>query len=105
MKLSFFFLFVLMFSGLANDGYSQNEHIRLSYKCKTLQDVIREIEHQSDYNFVYNPGKIGLNKQLTIDFKEGETFEILSHLFEGTDINFRIYHLFDLIKNTIIYEN
>lgn len=90
MKLSFLFLFVLFFNVMASNSFSQNEKIHLSVKNKTLNMVMAEIERQTDYNFLYNSKMVDLSKQVTINLNGGVVVDVVSRLFEGTDIKYTV---------------
>lgn len=55
-----------------------------------LKAVVKEIEKQTDYLFVYNPSEVDLNKKTSLNVKDRPVSEILSTVFNNTNIIYRI---------------
>jgi TonB-linked SusC/RagA family outer membrane protein len=90
MRLSFFISFILVFNLLANDGDAQNKKIQVNLQNNTIREAIAEIERQSDYNFLYNSKIVNLDEMISISYSGESAYELMSKLFESTDIRFTI---------------
>lgn len=89
MKLSIFLLLFSTFSVLASQSWSQSTKLSLSLKNETIENVLRRIEDQSEYRFFY-AGKIDTDKRVSIESTQSGIQDVLSEIFEGTDIDYRI---------------
>jgi TonB-linked SusC/RagA family outer membrane protein len=89
MKLSIFLLLFSVFSVLASESWSQSTKLSLSLKNETIENVLRRIEDQSEYRFFY-AGKIDTDKRVSIESSQSGIQDILTEIFDGTDIDYRI---------------
>ena len=87
MKLSAILLFVFAGLALATESYSQSTLLDINAKNKTVQDVLDEIEKQSEYHFFYNNKQVNTSRIVTVKSSKGTVFNILDQLFSGTDIS------------------
>lgn len=71
-------------------AYSQKTQISLNLTNKTLKEVFREIERNSEFVIFYYEGIVDSGKRVKINV-EGQTVDkILDKLFEGTDNTYNI---------------
>ena len=89
MKLTTFLLLVAFVSVQAS-VYSQNSELNLTVQNTTIKDVLREIEDQSEFFFMYNDQKIDVNKKVSLDLHQKNIEEVLNLLFTGTEVNYTI---------------
>lgn len=71
-------------------AYSQKVQISLNLSNKTLKDVFKEIEQNSEFVIFYYEGVIDANKRVEINVKKQTVDKILDELFEGTDNAYNI---------------
>ena len=83
-----FFTWVCAFAVSAN-VYSQSQKVSLTYRDVALKTVLKDIENQSNYTFLYSD-EIDTDKKVTIDVKNLDVEIALKTLFEGTDLGFNI---------------
>ncbi|MCD7850374.1 MAG: carboxypeptidase-like regulatory domain-containing protein [Parabacteroides sp.] len=57
---------------------------------RTISQVIKEIEKQSEFIFVYNVNDINLNKRVSVKFKDRSINEVLEVLFNNNALGYRI---------------
>ena len=74
----------------ASLAYSQKVQISLNLSNKTLKDVFKEIERNSEFVIFYYEGVIDANKRVEINVKKQTVDKILDELFEGTDNAYNI---------------
>lgn len=55
-----------------------------------MQEVLKEIENQSDYYFTYSSSLVQTDRQVSIDINNRKITEILDELFEGQNIGYTI---------------
>lgn len=89
MKLSTFLLFAGIKMLAANPSYSQGTFLTLEVYNKTLKEVFREIENQSEYIFFYNEEAVDLNKRVNISVEKGTVTQILDEVLDQ-NCNYKI---------------
>jgi TonB-linked SusC/RagA family outer membrane protein len=86
-------ILLLMFVGIgiihANSGYSQNLLLSLKVHNKTLKDVFRIIEDQSEYIFFYNDEAINEHKRVDVSVEKGTIHQVLDKILD-TDSKYRV---------------
>ncbi|WP_075966445.1 SusC/RagA family TonB-linked outer membrane protein [Parabacteroides massiliensis] len=90
MRLIAIMLFVCIGLTYASDSYSQSATLTLNVNNKTVQEVLDEIEKQSEFRFFYNNKQVNTNRVVSIQSKKKDVFNILEQLFNGTDISYKV---------------
>lgn len=87
---SFIYGFVLVsfFLSSFQDGFSQN--ITLKFKDTPLKTVLKEIQKQSDYRFVYNDNLVNANALITVDVSAQNINKVLDEILVKNNIAYRI---------------
>lgn len=88
MKLFFCFLLISVSTVFATDVYSQSAKVSVKVEGGHAKEVLRQIESQTDYLFVYNSNKINLNKKVSISVTDKTVSEVLDKVFSNMDINY-----------------
>lgn len=86
MKLSVIMLFICVGLAYASDSYSQNVLLNIDVNNKSVQEVLDEIEKQSDFHFFYNNKQVNTSRIVSIKSKQKNVFNVLEQLFSGTII-------------------
>jgi TonB-dependent starch-binding outer membrane protein SusC len=76
--------------------YSQDSKLNLTVKDKSLIDVIRVIEQQSNYRFFFSDNYQDLSNLVSINVKDGNIDKVLTDLFEDKAITYK------MLENNII---
>lgn len=90
MRLSLIMLFV--FAGLtcATNSYSQATLLNVDVNNKTVQEVLDEIEKQSEFHFFYNNKQVNTSRIVSVKSKQKNVFNVLDQLFAGTNISYKV---------------
>ena len=70
MRLTVFFLLFIVFETYSLNVRSQNQKVTMNKGTATLSDIIRQIEKQTDYLFIYNEHEIALDKRIAVSTRE-----------------------------------
>lgn len=89
MRFTILFFFMSAWGAMAT-SYSQTTKLTLDVKNGTVSQVIKEIEKQSEFTFVYNVNDLNLNKKVSVKFENQSITEILSVLFDNDALGYRI---------------
>lgn len=93
LKIVFLSLVTITCSGIdiyAALTYMQKTFISLNVENKTLKEVFKEIEQNSEFVIFYNEGTIDSNRKVKINVKDQTVNKVLDKLFEGTDNTYKI---------------
>ncbi len=90
MRLSTIMLFMCIGLTYAAESYSQSTLLTLDINQQTVQDVLDEIEKQSDFHFFYNNKQVNTNRVVSIKTNKKNVFTILDQLFDDTDVSYRV---------------
>ena len=89
MKLTTFLLLITFISVHAGI-YSQTTRLNLNVRNSTVKDVLRNIEDQSEYFFMYNDKKVDVQRKVNLIVDQKKIEDVLNDLFEGTNTNYVI---------------
>ncbi|MDD4514339.1 TonB-dependent receptor [Massilibacteroides sp.] len=81
----------------ATTAYAQTALVSLHIENKPMQQVLQEIEKNSDFKFFYNNKQINLSREVSISASEKDVFVILDQIFNNTDIAYKV-----LDKNIVL---
>lgn len=88
-KLSTLLLFLYILHLYAENAYSQKTTVNIQKNALTLQELISEIEEQTDYLFVFSRNDINVSRLVTIHTKSREVTDILQDALHESDITYR----------------
>src|SRR5674476_618885 len=83
-KIAIFIIVASVSNVLATPSYSQVARISLDMKDKSLDQVMDEIERQSDFYFIFNQKQIDINRVIDIEVDNKLITDVLPELFKGT---------------------
>jgi len=70
--------------------YSQNTRLNLSVENKSMRDVFKLIEKESDFRFFFNDEFTELNKNLNLDISDKKIDDILAMILDNSEVTYRI---------------
>lgn len=87
MKITTLLLFMFIFCLHAENSNSQNISVTIQENDARLENVLNEIEKQTDYLFIYNK-YVNVNRKVSIDLNKSSLEEALKNLFDGTNVKY-----------------
>jgi len=87
-KLSLFMLFCIVFTSIAENASSQNVKVTLPKQNVPISEILKDIEEQSDYLFVYNKHNVDVERAISINASEKTISNILDEVFKNTNITY-----------------
>ena len=87
-KTTVFFLTFFAISLFSKGTHSQISRVSLDLVNATVQNVLKEVEKQTEYLFIFNPNEVDLNRKTNIQVNNQMVSEVLSALFMQTDITY-----------------
>ncbi|MFY9153192.1 MAG: TonB-dependent receptor [Prolixibacteraceae bacterium] len=90
MKLSIFLVVLTVLQTLAGTVSSQTSGLTLNVKQSKVEDILLQIENQSNYVFLYNKDLIDVEQMTSINVKSASVDKVLDLLFEGSNINYKM---------------
>ena len=89
MRLSTFLLGTCVFCSYAGNSYSQNARVSINKNNVQLEEILDEIESQTDYLFVYN-NQVDVNRKYSVKAKTKPVSEVLDNLFKNAGIEYEM---------------
>jgi TonB-dependent starch-binding outer membrane protein SusC len=90
LKIAFFLILVSVTNVLATSSYSQSAIVSLDMKNKSLEQVMDDIEKQSEFYFIFNQKQIDVSRVVSIQAENERISNILKELFKGTRVNYAV---------------
>ncbi len=90
MKLIGILIFIAGLAGSYASVYSQQTRLNLNVQDMTVKDVLKQIEDQSEYSFMYNSSQIDVNRKIDLNIESGSVEQILNAIFSGENMSYKI---------------
>ena len=90
MRIGLFLIFIVIAQLRADEISSQNVVINLSLKNATVEQVLDQIEKDTDFSFLFTDKSVDTKRRVDIEVNAKSIQDVLNILFEGTDVLFRI---------------
>jgi TonB-linked SusC/RagA family outer membrane protein len=90
MKLSVILFVVSVTQIMATETYAQFTKLTMQLQDVKVKDVLKEIEHKSEFFFLYNSKLVDVERKLSIEARDEKIDEILSDLFRQTDVVYTV---------------
>jgi TonB-dependent starch-binding outer membrane protein SusC len=88
LKIAILFIVVSVSSVFATTTYSQVAKVSLDMNNVRLEQVMDEIERQSEFYFIFNQKQIDIERVVNIQDENKLITDILPELFKGTNVNY-----------------
>ncbi len=82
--------FFLGLMGLSASTYSQKTKLSLDLENVSISDVLKAIESQSEFVFIYENDALKFDKKVSINVNESSVDKILAQILENTGTSFEI---------------
>lgn len=85
-------LFLVCSIGLtyAADSYAQKALISIDVRNQRVEDILKEIEEQSDFDFFFNNRHVDLNRRVSVSADKSNIFSVLKEIFAGTNVKYSV---------------
>jgi len=83
-------MLITVFQVFAEDSYSQKTRLTLDLNDVTVESVLNAIENQSEFYFLCNKKLVDVNRRVDVHIKGKNIDNILSRVFNGTDVDYVI---------------
>ncbi|MCW0481859.1 TonB-dependent receptor [Gaoshiqia sediminis] len=100
MKLTSLILFLAFFQVSAGVFSQNNAKVQIKASNKSLVDVLKFIEDETDYSFLFNRANVDVDQKVNVDLEFSDIEEGLKVLLEGTNILYRSFN-----NNFVLYTN
>ena len=87
MRITTFLLLVCVFCSFAENTHSQNARVSISKRNAQLDEVLGEIEKQTDYLFIYN-NQVDVNRKVSVKVKNEPVSAVLRNILKDSEIDF-----------------
>jgi len=90
LKIALLIIVISVSNVFATPTYSQIAKVSLNMENKSLEQVMDEIERQSEFYFIFNQKQIDVNRIVNIREENKLITDILPELFVGTNVNYAV---------------
>ena len=97
MKLTTFLFLISVISVFASKTYSQTKALNLKMSNSTVKEVLRNIEDQSEFYFMYSERLVDITREVSVNMKNAKVNEVLDKLFASTDVKYTVKDRFILL--------
>lgn len=98
MKLTTFLMLALLLQVSAGVFSQTNGRINLKAEKESVSQILKQIEDQSEFRFLYNSNNINVDRRTDIDCRSKSIEEVLDLLFSGTNVKYRTFN-----SNYVLY--
>jgi TonB-linked SusC/RagA family outer membrane protein len=105
MKLTVFLVLLSVISVFASKTYSQTTVLNLDLENSTVKEVLRNIEKQSEFVFMYSEKLIDVTREVSVTVRNKKIYEVLDELFAGTNVEYKVKDRFVLLVTPEITVN
>jgi TonB-linked SusC/RagA family outer membrane protein len=88
MKLTAFLFLLVTLSAFSNNSYSQNATVNIPNSEYAVSEILKQIENQTDYLFVYNKKLVDTSRKVKLAANDKAVSDVLSEVFNGTKVNY-----------------
>ena len=57
-----------------------------------MEDILKEIEEQSDFDFFFNNKHVDLNRRVSVSADKSNIFSVLKEIFSGTNVKYSVLY-------------
>lgn len=98
MKITTLFLFIGILSIYAENSFSQNARVSINKHNAQLEQILTEIEKQTDYLFIYND-QVEVKQRVSVDAKNMPVSQVLDNLFKDKGISYILEGMHIILSN------
>jgi len=91
MKITLLFILISTLNLLATGSYSQTTRVSLKLNQTSVKQVLKEIEHSSEFYFLYNNELIDVERKVDIEANNEPINSILDNLFANANVKYAVY--------------
>lgn len=92
MKITLFVVLISTIQLLAGTSYSQEARFSLTEENSSIESVLKQIEDQSDFYFLYNAKLVDVSQQVSLKVQNRNLEQTLNELLKNTNIKYKVYN-------------
>lgn len=89
MKITTFLVFLAV-SGISASTYAQNFKVSLKKQNVSILEILKEIEHTSEFTFFFNDNQVNVNKKTSVNVKDASLEEVLNQVLKTTGYTYQV---------------
>ena len=86
MRIGIFLLLITILQIRAEESYSQSVSLSLAFSNATVEQVLEQIEKETEFTFLFTDNTLDISKPVNIQVKKQEIGKVLNQLFKNTDV-------------------
>ena len=105
MRLCLLFIALSLTQVFASVSYSQTTSVSLQMKNASIEDVLNQIEEETEFRFLYNKKMVNVEHEVNVSVKNKNIVEVLDNLFKNAGISYSISGRQIVLNKKEIYES
>ena len=101
MRLTVILLFTSVAQLLAVNTFSQGTKVTLECTNQPIKEVLKLIENQSEFLFLYNSKFVDVERKVNIQVKNQEIETIMNLLFAGSGVTHKLIDRLPILRTTL----
>ena len=88
------FILIILIAGIMQVSasvYSQSTKFSFEFKDEKIVDILREIEDQSDFRFLYQNEQVDVERRVSLNITDATVENILSNLFKNENVTNKVF--------------
>lgn len=74
----------------ASNSYAQQARLSVKAENQSLKHVLKQIERQSEFYFMYNDNNVDVTQKVSVDMADASIFRILDHLTAQVELEYKV---------------
>ncbi len=91
MRLTLFLMVGFLVTASAASSYSQTTRLSVSIKDGTVLELMKFVEKNSEYVFLYRDEVLNLDKKITVEMENATIQQVLDAGFQGQNVGYDVY--------------
>ncbi len=104
MRLTLFLMVGFLITASAS-SYSQNTRLNIKLKSETTAELMKYVEENSEFVFLYKTEDLDMRKEITIDVKDATIYQVLDAAFKDQNLEWDVYDRQIVLRKNQIDKN
>ncbi len=90
MRLTLLIFIIAAHCVVGSESYSQNTQLSLNMQNAAVEDVLKQIENNSEFSFLYSNKLIDVQRKVNVSVDQEQIRDVLDLMFKGSDVSYLV---------------
>lgn len=101
MRATIILIFLSAFQVYSVPNYAQNKQLSIDIEDASLKQVLKDIERQSEFYFMYNDAQVDVNQNVSVNIRGKNIYHVLDKVLKNTGIAYQVMNKQIVLKPAI----